>query len=182
MPKKALAKAEGRAGRKRPSSRDVEVLATLLVAYPQVSRVTFDPEKKALGLVFLCQGPVGSRRRGAISRQYSDAIEVFLRLTGRTPAVLKTAWEKMGDFYCFQVERDVVSISPEELNLTADLISERARLVVSQEEVDMPDGHEDYAWSARLFLQEMLEQVRDLRSTRKLVALREGEKVLVFDK
>lgn len=182
MPKKALAKAGGKGGKKRPSSRDVEVLATLLVAYPQVSRVTFDPQKKALGLVFLCQGPVGSRRRGAITRAYSDAIEVFLRLTDREASVVKTAWEKMGDYYCFQVERDVTSISPEELNLTADLISDKARLVVSQEEVDMPDGHEDYTWSARLFLQEMLEQVRDLRSTRKLVALREGEKVLVFDK
>ncbi|MGE5578597.1 MAG: hypothetical protein ACM3WU_01015 [Bacillota bacterium] len=182
MPKRTLAKTEGRSGKKRPSNRDVEVLATLLVAYPQVSRVTFDPENKALGLVFLCQGPIGARRRSEISQLYSDAVQVFLRLTRRRATVVKTLWEKMGDFYCFQVERDVASISSEELNLTADLISEKAKLVVSQEEVEMSDGREDFAWSARLFLQEMLEQVKDLRSKRKLVALREGEKVLVFDK
>jgi len=88
----------------------------------------------------------------------------------------------MGDFYCFQVERDVASLSSEELNLTADLISEKAKLVAPHEEVEAHDGREDFAWSARLFLQEMLEQVKDLRSKRKLIALREGEKVLVFDK
>lgn len=182
MPRRALAKAEGKIRKRRPSSRDVEILATLLVAYPQVSRVTFDPEKKALGLVFLCRGPAGTRQRRALSRLYADSIEVFLRLTGRTPSVVKATWETMGDFYCFQVERDVASISPEELNITTDLVSERAKLVVGPEEVEMPDSSEDYAWSARLFLQEMLEQVKDLQSTRKLVALREGEKVLVFDK
>lgn len=182
MPKRTPAKAEGRGGRKRPSSRDVEVLATLLVAYPQVSRVTFDPKNKSLGLVFLCHGPLGSRQRGAISRAYSDAVEVFLGLTGRISSIVRSSWEKMGDFYCFQVERDAASISPEELNLTTDLVAEKARLVMSLEEVDTLDGRDDYSWSARLFLQDMLEQVRDLRGTKKLVALREGEKVLVFDK
>jgi len=158
------------------------VLATVLVAYPQISRVTFDPEKKALGLVFLCRGPTGYRKRAALSRMYADSIEVFLRLTNRTPSVVRTSWEKMGDFYCFQVERDVASISPEELNVTADLVSERALLVLGADGVDEPESAEDFTWSARLFLQEMLDQVRNLQSPRKLVALREGEKVLVFDK
>jgi hypothetical protein len=88
----------------------------------------------------------------------------------------------MGDFYCFTLERDVESISPEELNVTTDLISDKTKLIAAQEEIDTAAGSEDYAWTARLFLQEMLEQVKDLQSTRKLVALREGEKVLVFDK
>jgi len=113
---------------------------------------------------------------------YRDAIEVFLRLTGRTPGIVKSSWEKMGGFFCFQVERDLESISPEELNVTADLLAEKANLVVSSDDADLSDGQEEYAWSARLFVQEMLDQVKDLRSTRKLVALREGEKVLVFDK
>jgi hypothetical protein len=181
LPKRVLAQGL-RSQKKPPSGRDVEILATLLVAYPQVSRVTFDPEKKALGLVFLCRGPSGAKRRADLCRVYADSIEVFLRLTNRTPRVVKAGWEKMGDVYCFQVERDVASISPEELNVTADLVAERADLVLATDEVELPENAEDYSWSARLFLQEMLEQVRNLQSPRKLVALREGEKVLVFDK
>lgn len=181
MSKRAPVKV-GKTGGKRPANRDVEILATLLVAYPQVSRVTFDPEKKALGLVFLCRGPMGQKRRLALSRAYADSIEVYLRLSARSPSVLQASWEKMGDFYCFQVERDVASLSPEELNLTVDLMIERADPILAGDEVEMPDSSDEYAWSARLFLQEMLEQVRNLQSSRKLVALREGERVLVFDK
>jgi hypothetical protein len=182
VPKRALAKAGEKAGGRRSARRDVEILATLLVAYPQVSRVTFDPEKKTLGLVFLCQGPIGSRRRAALSRAYKDSVEVYLRLSSRTASVLNASWEKMGDFYCFQIERDVASLSPEELNVAVDLVSERARPVPAGDEVEMPDSSEECAWPARLFLQEMLEQVKDLQGSRKLVALREGERVLVFDK
>lgn len=181
MPKRALVKTT-KSGGKRQQNRDVEILATLLVAYPQVSRVTFDPDKKALGLVFLCRGPLGQKRRLALSHAYADSIEVYLRLSVKSPSVLRASWEKMGDFYCFQVERDVASLSPEELSLTVDLMSERADLVLAGDEVEIPDSSDEYTWSARLFLQEMLEQVRNLQSSRKLVALREGERVLVFDK
>lgn len=182
MAGRALVKAGGKTGRKRPGSRGVEILATLLVAYPQVSRVTFDPKTKTLGLVFLCQGPMGPKRRLALSQAYADSVEIYLRLSGRSPQMVQASWEKMGDFYCFQVERDVTSLSPEELNLTAELIAARARLVLAGDEVEMPDSSEEYTWSAKLFLQEMLEQVKNLQSSRKLVALREGERVLVFDK
>lgn len=169
-------------GGKRTPGRDVEILATLLVAYPQVSRVTFDPDTRSLGLVFLCQGPRGKRQRAALSRLYTDSVEVFLRLIGRTPTIVKASWEKMGDFHSFHIERDVASISPEELNVTADLVSDGAELVYASDEPEATDASGEFTWSARLFLQEMLEQVRHLKSPRKLVALREGEKVLVFDK
>ncbi len=74
------------------------------------------------------------------------------------------------------------SLTPGELSLTVDLISDRVKLVMATEDGDGIDDGEEYSWSARLFLQEMLDQVRTLKSTKKLVALREGERVLVFDK
>ena len=181
MPRKTLERAGLKSGKRRTPGRDVEILATLLVAYPQVSRVTFDPETKTLALMFLCRGPASQRQRAAIVRAYLDSIEVYMQLIKRVPSVVKASWEKMGDLYCFQVERDVASITPAELNVTAELVAERAELVAG-DEMSTEFDSEDVAWSARLFLQEMLDQVRNLQSSRKLVALREGEKVLVFDR
>lgn len=166
----------------KPSNKDVEILATLLVAYPQVSRVTFDPKNKALNLVFLCKGPLGPRKRDNIRKSYLDSVDVYLDLIDARSTVVECSWEKMDDFYCFLVERDVASLSPGELNVTVELISNRANVMYASEDAEFTEGGEEFSISARVFLQDMIDQVRDLESPRKLVALREGERVLVFDK
>jgi hypothetical protein len=55
-------------------------------------------------------------------------------------------------------------------------------VIYASEDAEFPDAAEELGMSARVFLQDMINQVRNLESTRKLVALREGERVLVFDK
>ncbi len=168
--------------RRHTSRKDVEVLATLLVAYPQVSRATYDPDKKTLGMVFLCRGPLGKPKRDSLCELYLDSIDVYGSLIGQDKTYANASWERMDRFHAFLVERDVSSLTPGELSLTVDLISDRVKLVMATEDGDGIDDGEEYSWSARLFLQEMLDQVRTLKSTKKLVALREGERVLVFDK
>ena len=177
-----MTRSSGNSRRDTTSKKDVEVLATLLVAYPQVSRATYDPDKRTLGMVFLCRGPLGKAKREGLSRLYLDSIEVYGSLIDQEKTYATATWEKMDRFHALFVERDVSSLTPGELSLTVDLIADRVDLVLATDNGEGFDEGEEYSWSARLFLQEMLDQVRTLKSTKKLVALREGERVLVFDK
>ncbi len=165
----------------KPSSKDVEILATLLVAYPEVSRVTYDPKRKALNLAFLCKGPLSAKTREGICRSYLDSVSVYLDLIGAKATVAECLWEKMDDFYYLLVERDIASLTPGELNLTVELLEGRVAVLYASDEGDRL-ALDDEMRPARAFLQDTVNQVRNLESTRKLVALREGEKVLVFDK
>lgn len=166
----------------RPSSKDVEILATLLVAYPQVSRVTYDPKRKALNLAFLCKGPIGQRTKKGILKSYLDSMGVYHDLIGARAAITECLWEKMDDFYCLLIERDIASLTPGELNLTVELLENKVTVLYASDEGDFSPAGDDMNASARVFLQDTVNQVKNLESTRKLVALREGEKVLVFDK
>ena len=93
---------------------------------------------------------------------------------------VKCYWETIDQFHCFHVERDVASLSTAELNLTATLIAGQVQLVSDTDEPFA--GEAEFSWSAKLLLQEMLERIRELECPRTLVALREGEKVIVFHK
>jgi hypothetical protein len=166
----------------RPSSKDVEILATLLVAYPEVSRVTYDPKRKALNLAFLCKGPLSAKTREGICRSYLDSVGVYLDLIGAKATVAECMWEKMDDFYYLLVERDIASLTPGELNLTVELLESKVAVLYASDEGDRLALDDDQMRPARALLQDTVNQVRNLESTRKLVALREGEKVLVFDK
>ncbi len=166
---------------KKVSQKDIEVLATLLVAFPQVSRAVFDPEKRGLSLVFLCEGPISKSRQVKLQRLYRQSIDVYLGLAGLTKGFVNCCWEGIDEFCSFQVERDVASLSTGELSLTTALVSEHIPVLSALDDSTITDDS-DFSWSARLLLQEMLDQVREIQCPRKLVALREGEKVLVFDK
>lgn len=74
----------------------------------------------------------------------------------------------------------MASLSTAELNLTATLIAGQVQLVSDTDEPFA--GEAEFSWSAKLLLQEMLERIRELECPRTLVALREGEKVIVFHK
>jgi hypothetical protein len=176
-----VSKGNRRNTRKRVSQKDIEILATLLVAFPQVSRAVFDPAKRGLSLVFLCQGPISKSKRDRLQALYLQSIEVYLGLLDIEGGFVHCSWESMDDFCSFQVERDVASLTTGELSLTASLISEHVPVLSAVD--DSPVSEEtDFSWSAKFFLQEMLDQVKEIQCPRKLVALREGEKVLVFDK
>lgn len=71
------------------SHNEIEILAALLVAFPQISRVTFDPEKRMLSMAFLCEGPVSQAKRKQLQSLYLDSIDVYRALTNKDMSTVK---------------------------------------------------------------------------------------------
>ena len=158
MAKRAPVGSGGRPPEKpiRPSSKDVEILATLLVAYPQVSRVTYDPKRKALNLVFLCKGPMSAKTRERICNVYLDSVSVYLDLIGARAAVAQCMWNKMDDFYCLIIERDI-ALTPGELTLPWSFGGkDNGTLRIGRRR--QPVSADDMNASARVFLQDTVNQ------------------------
>ena len=166
--------------RGKVSQEDIEVLAALLIAFPQVSKITFDPERRGLKLVFLCQGPVSKSKREKLQSLYLQSIDAYLSLAKQTGSIIECNWETIDDFHSFHVERDVASLSTGELSLTVSLVTDQVPILLDLDDSLITDT--DFSWSARFFLQEMLDKIKELECPKRLVALREGEKVLVFHK
>ena len=179
----AKADSDPKRARKRDqaSHKDIEVLAALLVVFPQVSRAVFDPETRGLSLAFMCKGPINKSRKRKLQNLYRHSIDVYLGLAGLQKEFAACSWEDMDEFCSFQIERDVASLSTGELDLTVALVAEHIPVLPASEDLAVADDG-DLAWPTKLFLQETLDQVKEIQCPRRLVALREGEKVLVFDK
>ncbi|HON86711.1 MAG: hypothetical protein KBI39_00405 [Firmicutes bacterium] len=163
------------------SQGDVEILATLLIAFPQISRIVFDPKRRTLTLVFLCKGPIGKAQQRRINKLYRESIEVYHSLCGIESRCVSCSWDLTGELSSFQVERDVVSLSTGELSLTTSLISQSTSVFSAFDDSTLGEEPE-LSLSARFFVQELLEDIKNLECARQLVAVREGERVLVFDK
>lgn len=164
--------------RKQVSQKDVEVLAALLVAFPQISTVTFEPKKRGLDLVFLCRSPVSKTKRKKLQTLYLQSMEVYQSLTNQKGGTVHCHWEILDGLHSFHVERDVASLSTGELRLTVSLIAQEIPVVSDPEDQGTNGG--EFSFSMGLLLQEMLDRVRELKCSKTLVALREGERVIVF--
>ncbi len=162
------------------SPKDAEVLAMLLIAFPQVSKVAFDPLRRSLTLTFLCKGPISYQKQKDLESLYLLSIDVYNILTKQKAHIVDSYWEAIDEFYYFHVERDVSSLFPGELNLTVSLITDQISVVL---DLDVPvELENDIILSNEFFLQEILDRIRELKCSTEFVALREGDKVIVFHK
>lgn len=167
-------KSEGRKVR----SESGEVLATLLMAFPEIGRAVFNPEKRTLSVAFICQGPLTRGAKTWLEKTWDDAVAVYARLTGVEPGIARRSWDKVGKYRAFEVERDVDTLMPGEISMWAELVKEVTPLIstASFEE----NSEEDPSWAQKMLMQDALEGLRTLKVKKKLVAIREGEKVLVY--
>lgn len=141
-------------GNKSPKSvsqGDIEILATLLIAFPQISRIMFDPKKRTLALVFLCRGPIGKTEQRRIKKLYRESVEVYHSLCGIESRSISCSWDLMDELCSFQVERDVASLSTGELSLTTSLVSQNVAVFSAFDDFILGEESE-LSWSARFFV------------------------------
>lgn len=155
-----------------------EALATLLMAFPEIGRAVFNPEKRTLSVAFICQGPLTRGAKSWLEQTWDDAMVVYARLTDVEPAVARRSWNRVGKYRAFEVERDVDTLMPGEISMWADLVKEVSPLVSTAPPEGTPE--EDPGWAQKVLMQDAVEGLRTLKVKRKLVAIREGEKVLVY--
>ena len=155
-----------------------EILATLMMAFPEIGRAVFNPERRTLSVAFICQGPLTRGATTWLEKTWDDAVVVYARLTGVEPVIARRTWDKVGKHRAFEVERDVDTLMPGEISMWAELVKEVTPVLstASQE----GSSEEDPGWAQKMLMQDALEGLRSLRVKKKIVAVREGEKVLVY--
>lgn len=152
----------------------VDLFVAVLVRFPQIGAINYDPERKTLRLTFLLR---------AAHHDFQDFVSRFeshlglfhnLRQEGVLVASLKKT--ETGDLTAIEVIRDLASLSLSELNLIVELVSDFYGDTVVQEGQDMG---EDDEFEQNLLIDALL-MSNTWRSPERLTGFRENGRVLVF--
>jgi hypothetical protein len=154
------------------------LLASILIRYPQIGTLQVLSHSRCMRFGFFIKGLSDSEPFLEFSRQLSDSIEALIFLTGRQLRVLDMQVSRYEDFSVLELDRDMSSISLQEISLIISLLQEYfgEKLFGSDEATE-----EDLTWHDD-FIQHMLEDINNDTPLQELIGFREDGRILVFNK
>lgn len=162
------------------NSKGVSLLVSVLLRYPEVGSVDFDPADQTLKFTFLFHRSPGRRRVRRLTALLQDSLRVMHQLENHKPRTIRVESVEDSQLTVLSVLRDVATLSQSEIFLVVNILREHCSgLLVSDQQEMMPE--EDMVVQEEI-IAEMLEDVRSHQQHHNLTAFREDGRVIVFNK
>ena len=165
---------------KKPDPDAGRLLASILVVFPSVQSVTYDSKDETLEFSFALNGKFSQNDFEQFLRYVAESVETFHHLEGLGGAKIELNVEGVYGTYFLNVRRDVATLTCRELSLLTELAANYFgdRLVEEYDNNYIPD--EEYLIAQENYLEQCLNNMRQLRVEGRLVGVREHERVVVY--
>ncbi len=164
---------------KNPNPDATRLLASILVVYPTLQSVTYDPNTEMLELSFALNGKFTHDDFEGFLGYVAESVETFHHLEGLSGAVIELNVEGIYGTYFLNVRRDMATVTSRELSLLTELTENYFGENLIDDTADMvPD--EDFLMAQEDYLEQMLSNIRQLRIEGRLIGVREQERVMVY--
>lgn len=152
----------------------IDLLISLLVRFPQIGTVHYEPDQKTLRLVFLLKEAYQDFHKFA--RIFESHLALFHNLKQDNVQVASLKKTENADLTILEVIRDLASLSLAELNVITELVADYYRDSVIQ---DGPEMAEEDELEHNALIESLLMSV-SWRGLERLTGFRENGRVLVF--
>lgn len=158
----------------------VGLLISILVRYPEIGTVNFDPQTHGLKLTFIVSGTFGDKDIKMMTEKLLESINVYYELASINPQTFSIDWQKGDNCLVMALKRDVDTLSLEELSFLIELFGiQFNKSLISENNEEMFE--EDVLQHEEIIIH-MLENVKKNMPDKRLIAYREEGNVLVFNR
>ncbi len=159
----------------------VGLLISILVRYPEVGTVNFDPEKRTLRLSFMLNTALIDETWAAYYQHLTECLDAYAKLVKAYSPQVTVEQSQYDNFSLIEIRRDVETLIQEEISLiiaiTRNWFGEQ--LVVDDQETGLPE--EEMQVQEEL-INHLLDNIRQGVYDKSLIAFREEGRVVVFNK
>lgn len=158
----------------------VGLLISILIRYPEVATINFDPGQQVLKFTFIASRVLDSGELNDVRKNVQDSIDVFNLLEGKQVRVNAITHQICDQLTMIEVQRDVDTLVQEEIALIVELFHQCLETTLVTE-ANEPLFEEDLLIQEEI-IEHMLESIKDSAEDKFLYAFREEGRVLVFNK
>lgn len=162
-------------------SDGVNLLISILVRYPEIGKISFEPDKNLLRFTFMLSGKPNENELIITKKLLLNSIEAYHMLEGLKNAKSEIQLNTYGpQVAILTIIRDVFTLTKGEIAVIISLLRERLKECLSSD-------HNEAMLEEDLLMQEelidnMLESVKKQGARCSLIGIREDGRVLVFNK
>ncbi|MHB8171627.1 MAG: hypothetical protein ACYDG6_08805 [Thermincolia bacterium] len=161
-------------------SDTIGLLISILVRYPEVASINFDPQGQVLKFTFIFSGDISKDEQETFEAKLWNYLDAYLQLEDMNNEVASIQWLTYDKFSILELTRDVDTLTQEEIAIITSLVKDDFGHGLVTESSDSI-AEEDLMMQEEL-ISHMLENLKGSRQEKKLIAFREEGKVLVFNK
>ncbi|MFZ5816833.1 MAG: hypothetical protein ACOY93_16325 [Bacillota bacterium] len=163
-----------------PNSRTVHLLLSYAVRYPEIATVRYDPRRMTLRLAFLVTGELSPADYERAEGKLLETLEVYHLLEQRRAQTVELYHEGLGGLNTIALERDVATLTPEEIFTVVEAMRELFPGRVLADPVEFFGEEEMMAQDE--MIEQMLASLSKDRSAANLIAIREDGRLMFFHK
>jgi len=163
---------------KKPNPDASRLLASILVVYPSVQSVSYDSKSDMLELSFALNGKFSQDDFEDFLSHVAESVETFHHIEGLGGAKIELDVEGVYGTCFLNVRRDMSTLTCRELSLLTELAQNYFGENLIEEYEEIPD--EEYIMAQEDYLEQCLNNIRQLRIEGRLVGVREQERVVVY--
>ncbi len=167
---------------KKPNPDATRLLASILVVFPAIQSVTYDSKGETLEFSFALNGEFSQDYFTEFLTNAAESVETFHHLEGLKGAKIELNVEGVYGTCFLNVRRDMATLTFRELSLLTELAENYFgdELIEEFDEHFFPD--EDYLMAQEDYLDQCLNNMRQMRVEGRLVGVREHERVVVYSR
>ncbi|MBP2627692.1 MAG: hypothetical protein H6Q68_2403 [Firmicutes bacterium] len=161
-------------------SDGVNLLISILIRYPEIGTVSFDPQYNQLNLKFMLSAIPSQDEFSNIKNLLIDSIAVYNMLEGLSLKTSEIQLHTHDKVAMLSIVRDVHTISKNEITLIIVLLREKLKdYLIFDYNVSLSE--EDLLLQEEV-IENMLENIKQNLLLHRLIGIRENGRILVFNK
>ncbi len=170
-------------GKKKKTNPDgVNLLASILVCYPEITTISYEPSEQTVEITFALNQRMDEKEYTTTVNFIWESVAAYQSLQGLDDVSMECSMELQGEMGFLHIKRDLMSLTRGEVALLATLMRERfGDKLALDTKTDMRIDSESQAMQEEI-IERILGNVQQVRLSERLVGIREEDHVVVFNR
>lgn len=162
------------------SSSTAGLLVSILIRYPEIGALHYDPALRALKFTFMVKREVDDAELDALRSTVIDSLEAYAVLTNSGPPEVAVGRVEYGDMTMIEVTRDIRTLNAGDIAILVSLLKERFGDDLASEPADPLAEEEAYVQDE--YIEDLLDDMKISGIDKSLIGFRDSGRVVVFNK
>lgn len=172
----------GRNDSRKEMSTGVQLLASMLVCYPELYAVTYDPKETEITLDFVVQAKTSRKEMEEFADLVDKSMQTYHDLHGSGPVWLGIDADVNGKLMTVHVRRQLATMLRGELDLLTELFHEKFGESL-QIDVHTLDALEpEFSTMQSNLLDQMFDMAQASRIKERMIGMRDKDRVVVYNR
>lgn len=168
--------------RQRADKAGIQLLASILVCYPEIESVTYEPKDTKLTLDFVIEGKLATRALKDFIKLLDDSLQAYHEIDTASQVWMAAEAESHGNLLLVHIHRQLITMTRGELTLIVSLFRDAFPTQLKMDKHVIDQLEPDFVEAQSAILDQLLDKIQDYRIRERMIGVRDDDRVVVYNR